>query len=171
MAGKLTVGEDLGMIKLIYRLVRLVGREMHLVTIVYRQRDSGSPEPAIIYLTPLLALAYFVFFGWFEARFVIYSELHRVELHQVGLCLIPIIIGAALATLASMPLAWSYSKADKQGKMPPPDRRWIPLIVKGTSCPSHCSGENGPEGTQEVSFLTCRRPPARIGDLMIESGG
>jgi NhaP-type Na+/H+ and K+/H+ antiporter len=66
-------------------------------------------EHAIIYVTPLLALVYIIFFGCLETRLVIYEygELHRVQLHKLGLCLIPILIGVGLATLASMPLAWS----------------------------------------------------------------
>jgi hypothetical protein len=93
-------------------------------------------EPVIIYLTSLLSLAYFVFFGYLEALPVIYGDIHGLELYQVGLCFIPILIGAGLATLGSMPLARAYARETKRGStMPPPERRLIPLIIGGFVLP------------------------------------
>jgi DHA1 family multidrug resistance protein-like MFS transporter len=93
-------------------------------------------EPVIIYLTSLLSLAYFVFFGYLEALPVIYGDIHGLELYQVGLCFVPILIGAGLATLGSMPLARAYARETKRGStMPPPERRLIPLIIGGFILP------------------------------------
>lgn len=110
-------------------------------------------EPVIIYLTSLLSLAYFVFFGYLEALPVIYGDIHGLELYQVGLCFLPILLGAGLATVGAMPLAWAYAKEAKSGNEIPPERRLIPLIIGGFILPvslfwqgwagAYPSGENG----------------------------
>jgi len=92
-------------------------------------------EPLIIYLTALLSLAYFVFFGFLEALPVIYGDIHGLELYQVGLCFIPIFIGAGIATILALPMARAYEKEARSGIMPPPERRLIPLIVGGFVLP------------------------------------
>jgi hypothetical protein len=92
-------------------------------------------EPVIIYLTVLLSLVYFVFFGCLEALPVIYGDIHGLEPYQVGLCFLPVLVGTVLGLLGSMPFAWHYAKEAKLGRIPPPESRLVPLIIGGMILP------------------------------------
>ncbi|KAF5314820.1 hypothetical protein D9619_007394 [Psilocybe cf. subviscida] len=88
-------------------------------------------EPAVFYANLYLALAYAIFYLWFEAFPLVYNDMYHFNLGQSGLPFLGLLVSAFFASSAY--IAWNYYHVEplfvKNGHIVPESRMLVALVA------------------------------------------
>lgn len=88
-------------------------------------------EPAVFYANLYLALAYAIFYLWFEAFPLVYNDMYHFNLGQSGLPFLGLLVTAFFASSAY--IAWNYYHVEpefvKNGHIVPESRMLVALVA------------------------------------------